>query len=192
MNTILSYIPFFFFLGAPTTSGIMLMTVSVQPIVGLLKAKLEQHQGPTTYQDIFASYPVVWQFMIELTFARMLLLGLIGLVVGMVFAEVFYRLAILLRYHKEFFLEPPNGGDPNEADVTEFDVQCRLMKDGTLHRAFEWEKVQFTFQYYMEGNLWVFVVGVLISGLIVQLSGGAPIDVCRVALRRRRESQSKF
>ncbi len=112
--------------------------------------------------------------MFEPSLPRLVIVGLIGLVVGMVFAECFYRLANLVRYQKEkdFNLEPPG----QDSEINEFKKRCQLLKDPALHRVYEWENFQSSFVYYVEGNFCLLAIVVLVSGLIVFV-GGAVRDV---------------
>ena len=177
MQGIFSYIPHLLFWGAQATSGILVMALSGPLVVALLKAAMAGQ--PPTNHDLLNSYPAVWQVVFEPSFARLAILGFIGLVVGTIFAECFYRLAIRVRYHEEFHLEA-DGNDGEEAAVSEFEVRCQLLKDSALHSVYEWENLQFSFIYYVEGNFWTLAVVMLVSGLIVCFSGGAVIDALSV------------
>lgn len=179
-ESIFSYVPHLLFLGAQTSCGIMVMGLSAPPVVGLLKAATAGRAA--TYYDLVSSYPVVWQVMFGVSWPQLVLLGLIGLMVGMVFAECFYRLAILVGYHEEFSRDRDNAENAKKAEkakkaVEEFKTLCDILEDPALHRMYEWENLQSSFVYYVEGNFWSLAFVVLVCGLIVAFLGCPACDV---------------
>src|SRR5688572_14217937 len=166
--SIFAFIPHLLFWGAQASCGIMLIAFSGPPIVILVRSfRLDYCM---TTRELLNSYPVVWQTIFgsswtEVSLIQVVVLMLIGLVVGMIFSEFFYRLAERLKYHSHLRLESPNKPDEIKSDeIKHFKTRCLMLKHLHLHRMYEWENLQYTFTYYVEANLWMVFFVLLTSG----------------------------
>jgi hypothetical protein len=94
--------------------------------------------------------------------------------IGYIFAEVFYRFAILVGYMEDINLEAPikaidkriTNSDVKikpgktscsaQDEIKQFKTRCSIQRDICFQRVWEWENFQSTFCLYLEATLLVF------------------------------------
>jgi hypothetical protein len=151
----ISYIPHILFIVAQIYCGIFIIFLMGPPLFAIINS-YENGIITINFKDLFYSFPKLWSKFRALTTGEIILLIFSCFPIGYIFAEAFYRFAILIHYMREINLENLEEEITPSSETKHFKTRYYIQRDICFQRVWDWENFQASFCLYLEGTLVIF------------------------------------